>query len=273
MNPAIIFAVLVALLASFIATQKSATVSKVSDETLGSGAFFNSIADRYDVLNRIISLGHDSQWRHSALDAIRGSRSVLDVSTGTADLAIAVAATMDARVVGVDPSDGMLTRGREKVELLGLGKTVRLVDGVAEQLPFEPEEFEAVVVAFGVRNFQNRKRGIREMIRVLAPGGKLAILELSMPRGDGALPVVARFFVNRVMPSVASLVTGNPSAYRYLSSSMDAFPGSDEFVQILQEAGVEHITHKRLAPFGLGPDLYVATKPELPEAVAESSGV
>lgn len=230
--------------------------------TLGSGVFFDGIASRYDLLNRIISLGMDSNWRREAISQALPAYSLLDVSTGTADLAIAVAEkSASIRVVGIDPSREMLARGREKISKArpGLGN-IQLVEGIAERLPFGDETFDAVVCAFGVRNFQNREKGLQEMVRVLRTGGKLVVLELCMPHGDGMLDVAGRIFVKEVMPKIASLLSGNPGAYRYLRDSMESFPRADKFKGMLREAGLSVIEHKRLAPFKQGPDLYTAVK-------------
>lgn len=266
MNPAILISAVIVAFAAYFSNQRAREFIKIPPpSTLGSGVFFDDIAPRYDLLNRIISLGMDTDWRRQAISQALPAHSFLDVSTGTADLAIAVAKKSPSiRVVGIDPSREMLARGREKITKMGRSlNNIRLIEGVAERLPFDDESFDAVVCAFGVRNFQNREKGLREMVRVLKSGGKLVVLELSMPHGDSIWDVMARVFVKEVMPKLASLLSGNSRAYQYLSASMDSFPRADEFKNMLREAGLSVMQHKRLAPFGQGPDLYTAVKREV----------
>lgn len=263
MSPSVILACAIAILAAVFSNKQSQDFIKKPEETSqpGSGAFFDGVAHRYDLLNRVISLGMDTQWRNEAIRKALPAKSFLDVSTGTADLAIAVAANRSIEVIGIDPSAEMLARGREKLSRAGNAlRNVKLLKGVAEDLPFGDERFDAVVVAFGVRNFQNRKKGLHEMARVLKVGGRLVVLELSMPQGEGFKDVVARVFIKKIMPKVAALVSGNPSAYRYLSDSMRSFPGAEMFKLMLKETGLSVTEHRRLSPFGLGPDLYTAVK-------------
>lgn len=263
MNPAILISAIITAIVAYFSNQKAREFIKVPPSSaLGSGAFFDDIAPRYDLLNRIISLGMDTDWRRQAISQALPASSLLDVSTGTADLAIAAAEESTyTRVVGIDPSREMLAKGRQKIAKARRKlNNVRLIEGVAESLPFDDGTFDAVVCAFGVRNFQDREKGIQEMVRVLKSGGKLVILELSMPHGDGIWDVAARIFVKEVMPKLASLLSGNAHAYRYLSASMDSFPRADKFKGKLQEVGLSVMQHKRLAPFGQGPDLYTAVK-------------
>lgn len=260
----VILTIAAAMLSFFLASQTSKEYTKRPPEgaTPGSGTFFDNIAHRYDPLNRIISLGMDAEWRRVAIAEALPAKSVLDVSTGTADLAIAVAERSSRiRVVGIDPSKEMLARGREKITLAGDRlHNIQLIEGVAENLPFESESFDAVVVAFGVRNFQNREKGLSEMVRVLKAGGRLVILELSTPSGTDIKAIVARVFINEVMPKVASVISGSPSAYQYLSESMTTFPPADKFMDMLRTKGLAVKSHSRLSPLGLGPDLYTAVK-------------
>lgn len=263
MNPSVILAVGIAVIAVLFSNKKSKEFinSPADISEPGSGAFFDGVAHRYDLLNRVISLGLDNKWREEAIRMALPALSLLDVSTGTADLAIAVGVNRSIEVVGIDPSSEMLARGREKLarakpEL----QNVKLIKGVAEALPFDAEKFDAVVVAFGVRNFQDRAKGISEMVRVLKVGGRLVVLELSMPEGKGFKNDVARIFISRVMPKLAALVSGNPSAYRYLSDSMRSFPSATIFKNMLGDAGLSVTEHRRLSPFGLGPNLYTAVK-------------
>lgn len=223
----------------------------------GSGEMFDKIADRYDLLNRILSLGIDQGWRNQAVAALAlgSSASVLDIATGTADLAILEARThSDCRVQGVDPSARMLEIGRQKVERGGLSSRVTLVQGSAEALPFESAVFDGVSIAFGIRNVPDRPQALREMARVTRAGGRIVILELSEPR-SGVLGPLARFHVHSVVPFLGGLISGSRE-YRYLQRSIAAFPSALEFATIMQAAGLE-VLETRPLTFGVA-TLYVA---------------
>jgi len=228
---------------------------------LGSGQMFDGIAAKYDFVNRVISLGIDQSWRRRTVRALElgsGAR-VLDLATGTGDLALLVAnAEPTSRVVGLDPSDKMLDIARAKVEKAGLLGRVELVHGDAEKLPFPDASFDGVCIAFGIRNVPDRDRALREMVRVTRPGGKVAILELSEPRG-GILGPLARFHVHTVVPYVGALLSGAPE-YRYLQRSIAAFPPADEFAARMQQAGLRAEPPQALT-FGVC-HLYVGTHPE-----------
>lgn len=205
----------------------------------GSGAMFDGIARRYDLLNRINSLGLDQSWRRRAVEALAlcPEERVLDLATGTGDLLLELdrrAQRLELRLelVGLDPSEGMLEVARAK-----LGARARLVRGEAEALPFEDERFDALTMAFGIRNVADRPRALAEMRRVLRPGGRLAILELAEPR-RGLLGAAARFHVHHVVPRLGALLSGG-SAYRYLQSSIEAFPPAEVFVETMKAAGLE----------------------------------
>ncbi len=253
-------AVTVALLAVFVAYIQRNFVSRVNPDVVhGSGAFFDDIAPRYDVLNRVISLGYDRSWRATAAAAALPAESVLDVSTGTGDVVRALLAheTPPRTVVGVDPSLEMLRLAREKFT----AEDVQFVPGTAEALPFESGKFDAAIVSFGVRNFADRTAGLAEMTRVVRPGGRLVVLEVSHTHSRKLMARAKNLFVSSVMPLAASLFSGHPFAYRYLSSSMRTFPTVPQFSSMLREAGCENVRHSRLPPFGVGPDLYVCDKP------------
>lgn len=223
----------------------------------GSGAMFDNIAPRYDLLNRLMSLGVDQSWRRRTVEALELSqcRRVLDLATGTADLAIQVARTAPAvEVVGLDPSARMLEIGRDKVCDAGLDHRVELVQGNAEQLPFEDAAFDGVCMAFGIRNVPDRARALSEMGRVTRPGGRIAILELSEPRG-GALAPLARFHVHTVVPWLGSLLSGSRE-YRYLQQSIAAFPPAEEFGAMMRDGGLDVLAIERFT-FGVC-HLYVA---------------
>jgi len=219
---------------------------------------FDAIAERYDLLNRLLSLGIDQRWRKRTVaalgDAARGH--VLDLATGTADLALLIAERApSARVTGVDPSPGMLAIGRTKVERKGLSARVTLEEGDAQRLPFADGTFDGATIAFGIRNVPDRAAGLREMARVTRPGGRVAILELSEPRG-GLLAPAARFHVHTVVPWLGSLLSG-AKQYRYLQSSIAAFPPADVFARTMESSGLRVLEVVPLT-FGVA-HLYVAT--------------
>jgi demethylmenaquinone methyltransferase/2-methoxy-6-polyprenyl-1,4-benzoquinol methylase len=221
---------------------------------------FDAIAHRYDMLNRMLSLGIDQSWRKRTVRALElGPRSrVLDVATGTADLALQIArATDDASVIGVDPSLAMLQIGREKVQRAGLQARVELRPGNAEALPFPDRSFDAATIAFGIRNVPDRARGLREMARVTRPAGRVAVLELAEPRG-GLLAPAARFHVHTVVPWLGALLSG-AQEYRYLQRSISAFPPPDEFARMMSDAGLRVLSVTPLT-FGVC-HLYVAEMP------------
>jgi demethylmenaquinone methyltransferase/2-methoxy-6-polyprenyl-1,4-benzoquinol methylase len=223
----------------------------------GSGAMFDGIAARYDLVNRVISLGIDQSWRRKtvrALNLANGHR-VLDLATGTADLAIQVARTEpQARVVGLDPSSKMLEVGQVKVARGGLEARVDLVQGDAQALPFEANSFDSVCIAFGIRNVPDRGKALREMARVTRPGGRIAILELSEPR-SGFLGAMARFHIHTVVPYVGALLSG-VKEYQYLQRSIAAFPPADEFAALMKSSNLDVIAVHPLT-FGVC-HLYVA---------------
>ena len=204
-------------------------------------AMFDEIAPRYDLLNRLLSLGIDVGWRRKAVallaDAVGGRpRRLLDVATGTADLAIEALSLAPDQVVGVDISNGMLEGGREKVRQRGVGNRVTLLQADAIDLPFEDGSFDGAFVAFGVRNFEDLGAGLAEIRRVLRPGAPLVILETSQPT---RFPFKQgyRFYSGVLMPLVGRVVSGNAEAYEYLPESARQFPYGDAFLRELETAG------------------------------------
>ncbi len=223
----------------------------------GTGAMFDGIASRYDLLNRVISLGIDQSWRRKTVDAlglVEGSRA-LDLATGTADLAILIAERVPGcKIVGVDPSSGMLEVGVKKVAALDLEARIQLVQGDAQRLDFEDDSFDGTTIAFGIRNVPDRLLALREMARVTKPTGHVAILELSEPEGGWIAPF-ARFHVHTVVPWVGSLLSG-AKEYRYLQKSIAAFPPAQQFAAGFAEAGLEI---EQVVPLTFGvAHLYVA---------------
>lgn len=214
--------------------------SGVSEPRGGSGEMFDAIAPRYDLLNRLLSLGIDQRWRRLLVERLqlKPGATVLDLATGTADLAILIARSEPGlHVVGVDPSTEMLRVGNVKVEAAGLTERVRLEVGNAEELSaFANHSIDAVSMAFGIRNVPDRGRALRELARVTRPGGRIAILELSEPRG-GLLGPLARFHVHQVVPWLGALLSG-AREYRYLQKSIAAFPPPQEFALLMKESGL-----------------------------------
>ena len=213
--------------------------TQATPPTNGSGEMFDAIADRYDMLNRIISLGIDQRWRRQtveslALDPIAPS-TILDLATGTADLAILSARRWpNAQVIGTDPSAGMLAIGEPKVA--PFEGRIALRQGDAMNIELDDDSVDATTIAFGIRNVPDRDLALREMARVTRPGGRVAILELADPR-PGPLGALARIHVHHVVPTVGAWLSGKRE-YRYLAKSIAAFPPPDEFAARMDAAGL-----------------------------------
>ena len=214
----------------------------------GSGAMFDRIARRYDRLNRLMSFGMDRGWRRKlvrALGPVGAGDEVLDLATGTADVALAVAgACPGVRVTGLDPSGGMLEVGRDKVARAGFEERVELVEGDAQALELQDDRFAATCIAFGIRNVPDRCAALREMARVVRPGGRIAILELTQPRGRWTSPF-ARFHMRHVVPRLGSWLS-QAHEYDYLQRSIQAFPPPDAFVAEMAAAGIADPRARRL---------------------------
>ncbi len=224
----------------------------------GSGQMFDGIAARYDLLNRIISLGIDQSWRRKTVAALALSPShqVLDLATGTADLAILVARTEPgARITGLDPSIKMLEVGQQKIAAAQLEDRIALIEGDAQKLPFPSDSFDGVCMAFGIRNVPDRAQALREMSRVTKSGGRIAILELAEPKG-GVMGGLARFHVHTVVPWLGSILSGS-AEYRYLQRSIAAFPPAEDFAKLMTSCGLRMLAVDPLT-FGVA-TLYVAT--------------
>ena len=222
---------------------------------------FDGISGRYDLLNRLLSMGIDIRWRRVALRMLRERGipgRVLDVATGTADLALALAADLpEAEVIGVDLSEGMLGVGRQKVERNGLRARVRLEQADAENLPFEDGSFDAVTVAFGVRNFENLDKGLGELQRVLRPGGHLMVLEFSRPTSP-LVKGLMNLYSRSLMPALGGWLSKDRAAYAYLPASVQVFPEGDAFEERLQRAGLQPLRQRRLS-MGIS-SVYIARK-------------
>jgi demethylmenaquinone methyltransferase / 2-methoxy-6-polyprenyl-1,4-benzoquinol methylase len=220
---------------------------------------FNNISHRYDFLNHFLSLGIDKLWRKQAISLLR-SRSpkfILDVATGTGDFAIQALTLNPDKVIGVDISTGMLDMGRVKIREQKLESRIELLEGDSENLPFEENKFDAITVAFGVRNFENLELGLREIKRVLKPGGMLVVLEFSKPR---AFPFkqLYNFYFKSILPGVGRMVSADKAAYTYLPASVEAFPDGNDFIQVLQRVGFNE-TQCRTLTFGIS-SIYTGTK-------------
>ena len=212
-------------------------------------AMFDQIAFRYDFLNRFLSGGIDVSWRKRAIRELKevNPRMVLDVATGTADVAIMTSKYLNPeKIVGIDISEGMLNLGRQKVDKLLLSKQIELLKGDSEAINFPSETFDAITVAFGVRNFENLEKGLAEMYRVLKPGGKVVILEFSKPRKTG-FKSIYNLYMNVIAPRAGQWVSKNKDAYKYLNQSVKAFPEGETFLHILQQVGFKNTTLKRLS--------------------------
>lgn len=219
---------------------------------------FDRISPRYDLLNRLCSLGTDQGWRRKVIRLV-GKEPVddlLDVATGTADLAL-LGSKVARNVTGADISAGMLAQGRTKVEKAGLSDRINLVQSDAASLPFPDNSFDAVTVAFGVRNFEDLRQGITGMARVLRPEGRLFVLEFSTP-AKTPFKQLFRFYFHHVMPLIGKLISGDKAAYNYLPESVDAFPQGKAFEQILRDGGLREV-RSRLLTFGVA-TLYTARK-------------
>jgi demethylmenaquinone methyltransferase/2-methoxy-6-polyprenyl-1,4-benzoquinol methylase len=220
---------------------------------------FNDIAGKYDFLNHFLSLGIDKGWRKKAIKEIAKvqPKKILDVATGTGDLAIAAMAVHPEYVTGVDIAEQMLEVGRKKIAEKNLNKIINLQSGDSEALPFEANAFDAVTCAYGVRNFEHLDAGLKEMYRVMRPGGKLAILEFSHPQ---QFPVkqLYKFYFRYILPALGRMVSKHSRAYTYLPESVNAFPEGKKFVEILGRCGFKEAKARALT-LGIT-TLYTATK-------------
>ncbi|MBO6576439.1 MAG: bifunctional demethylmenaquinone methyltransferase/2-methoxy-6-polyprenyl-1,4-benzoquinol methylase UbiE [Rhodothermales bacterium] len=214
-------------------------------------AMFDTIAPRYDLLNRVLSMGIDRGWRKRVVQAVKdvAPSRVLDVATGTGDLAIECVRAGVPQVTGVDIAEEMLVYGREKLNSPDLKGRVTLRYGDAENLPFESDEFDAAMVAFGVRNFEDLDAGLRDMARVLKPGGKLVVLEFSHPT---AFPIKQAYglYSKHILPRVGGWLSGDSGAYRYLPDSIAVFPDGEDFLARMRNAGYRDVAQRRMT-FGI----------------------
>ncbi|MEZ4547553.1 MAG: bifunctional demethylmenaquinone methyltransferase/2-methoxy-6-polyprenyl-1,4-benzoquinol methylase UbiE [Thermodesulfobacteriota bacterium] len=198
---------------------------------------FDKVARRYDSLNTFFSMGMDRLWRRRLAKSISGSKTVLDIATGTGEVAIETVDVLpEASVFGVDPSSEMLLLARKKIVSRGLSERISLARSRAEELPFKDGSFDAVTIAFGIRNTVDPALSLSEMRRVLRPGGKAAVLEFAIPRQKLFAPLYLFYFKN-ILPLVGSLF-GTKSEYKYLSDSTSAFPQREKFLDLMKESGL-----------------------------------
>lgn len=220
---------------------------------------FNNISHRYDLLNQLLSLGVDKVWRKKAINVLKPlhPQCILDVATGTGEFAIESLVLNPRQIIGIDISEGMLDIGRKKIESRHLTSRIELQRADSENLPFPENKFDAVTVAFGVRNFEDLKRGIQEIYRVLKPGGTFVVLEFSKP-ARFPFKQLYNFYFNNILPRIGAAVSNDKSAYTYLPKSVEAFPDGEDFLHILQHVGFKN-TQCRSLTFGIS-SIYIGTK-------------
>lgn len=214
-------------------------------------AMFDNISGKYDFLNHFLSFSLDKYWRRSAIELLKGDRPemLLDVATGTGDMVKAALRLAPSKITGIDLSEGMLQVARKKKFPPSKNTLIEFVKGDSEDLPFPDQSYDAVTVAFGVRNFENPVKGLSEMLRVLRPGGKLVVLEFSKPV---VFPFaqIYRFYFRYILPFFGKMLSKDKSAYSYLPESVSLFPEGNRFVDLLDEAGYREC-HFRPLTFGV----------------------
>lgn len=220
---------------------------------------FDNISGNYDGLNRVISFGIDVKWRKKVIRLVEATRpeAVLDVATGTGDLAISLAETTAIRIVGLDISEGMLAVGRKKIAAKDLTERIEMVQADSEALPFEDNAFDAITVAFGVRNFEHLEKGLAEIYRVLKPGGIFVVLETSVPT-KFPFKQGYNFHSKVILPAIGKLFSQDKVAYSYLSESAASFPYGEKFNNILRKTGFNNVKDKPQT-FGVA-TIYTASK-------------
>lgn len=220
---------------------------------------FDNIAPKYDFLNHFLSLGIDKLWRKKAIRILKTDqpKRILDVATGTGDFAIAASRLDVDEIVGFDLSEQMIRVGEQKVKKLKLDSLIRFQKGDSEQMPFDDASFDAITVAFGVRNFETLQKGLDEFYRVLRNGGVAIILEFSKPKYF-VFKQLYRFYFFHILPFIGGLVSKDASAYSYLPESVMAFPDDQEMLDILTGTGFSEVSQKRLT-FGIA-TIYIARK-------------
>jgi len=211
----------------------------VEDKKAAVTSMFNSIAFRYDFLNHFLSFGIDMTWRKKAVRIMSGkykNPEILDVATGTADLAIAASKLAPKRITGIDISENMLAIGRKKILRKGLSELIHLYEGDSEKINFSDNTFDIVMVAFGVRNFSDTVKGLNEMHRVLKPGGMIMVLEFSKPEWF-PFKQLYNFYFLRILPLAGRIISNHGRAYSYLPESVMQFPDNERFTELLMRSG------------------------------------
>lgn len=223
-------------------------------------SMFNEISGKYDFLNHFLSFGIDIIWRKRLVKEILLSKPthVLDLATGTADLAIELCRKGNIRITGADISEKMMAIGREKISRAGLSDKIKLIFGDAEHLDFEDDRFDAAMIAFGVRNFEHLQQGIAEMLRVVKNGGEVMILEFSHP---SSLPLKTLYslYSRYIIPLMGRMISSHPSAYRYLPETVAAFPSGKAFLNIMEKTGFTSC--RRISLSGGIASVYIGKKP------------
>jgi demethylmenaquinone methyltransferase/2-methoxy-6-polyprenyl-1,4-benzoquinol methylase len=210
---------------------------------------FDSIAWRYDFLNRFLSAGIDKIWRRKAIKELKSvhPKLILDVATGTGDFAITSNKILKPeKIIGIDISEAMLDIGKKKIRKQHLENTIELLAGDSETINFANSSFDAITVAFGVRNFENLEKGLAEMQRVLKPGGKISILECTMPKNI-LIKEFYKFYMFSIVPAFGKIFARNKRAYTYLNNSVQAFPDRKFFLEIMNKAGFKQTYYKSLS--------------------------
>ncbi len=240
---------------------KKVTPYKSSDQSKKQQVeqMFDTISGEYDGLNRVISFGIDVKWRKKVVQLVAATapKSILDIATGTGDLIINMASTGATRLVGLDISEGMLSVGRKKIKVKNLEKRIEMIQADSEEMPFEDNSFDAITVAFGVRNFETLEKGLAEIWRVLKPGGIFVILETSVPTKT-PFKQGYNFHSKVILPTIGRLFSKDKKAYGYLSESAIAFPFGEAFNNILRKTGFKDVQDKPQT-FGVA-TIYTATK-------------
>lgn len=222
---------------------------------------FNNIAYRYDFLNHFLSLGIDKRWRKKTIRELKflKPKKILDIATGTGDLALAALKLNPTEIIGIDISENMLMFARQKAERIGKSDIIRFEKGDSEIIHYPDNTFDAVIVAFGVRNFENLQKGLNEMYRITVPGGKTVILEFSIPQ-NLFIRTIYNFYFKRIVPFFGKLFSKDERAYNYLPESVVAFPSNILFLQYLGNAGFIELKRKPLT-FGIV-SVYMGIKPK-----------